>query len=43
MGRRKWTAEQKMEIVLAGMAPATNISAVCREYGIVQTQYYRWR
>jgi transposase-like protein len=32
-----------MEIVLAGMAPAANISAVCREYGIVQTQYYRWR
>jgi transposase len=43
MGRRKWTAEQKMEIVLAGMAPGANISAVCREYGIVQTQYYKWR
>jgi transposase-like protein len=43
MGRRKWTAEQKMEIVLAGMAPGANISDVCREYGIVQTQYYKWR
>ncbi|WP_170839860.1 transposase [Lihuaxuella thermophila] len=43
MGRRKWTAEQKMEIVLAGMAHGANISAICREYGIVQTQYYKWR
>jgi transposase-like protein len=43
MGKRKWTVEQKMEIVLAGMAPGANISAVCREYGIVQTQYYKWR
>jgi transposase len=43
MGRRKWTAEEKMEIVLAGMAPGANISAVCREYGILQPQYYKWR
>lgn len=43
MGRRKWTAKQKMEIVLAGMTPGANISAVCREYGILQPQYYKWR
>ncbi|MFC7443149.1 transposase [Laceyella putida] len=43
MGRRKWTAEQKMEIVLAGMVPGANISAVCREYGILQPQYYKWK
>ncbi len=43
MGRRKWTAKQKMEIVLAGMRPGANISAVCREYKILQPQYYKWR
>lgn len=41
MGRRKWTVDQKLEIVLAGLAPGANISAVCREYGILQPQYYR--
>lgn len=43
MGRRKWMVDQKLEIVLAGLAPGTNISAVCREYGILQSQYYKWR
>jgi transposase-like protein len=43
MGRRKWTVDQKLEIVLAGLAPGANISAVCREYGILQPQYYKWR
>jgi transposase len=32
-----------MEIVLAGMASGANNSAVCREYGILQPQYYKWK
>ncbi|MDR6227145.1 transposase [Desmospora profundinema] len=43
MGRRKWSAEKKMEIVLEGMAPEANISEVCRRHHIAQPQYYRWR
>jgi transposase len=43
MARRRWTAKEKMEIVVEGMAPGANISEVCRQYGIAQTQYYRWR
>jgi len=43
MSRRKWTAEEKMNIVLEGMTPGTNISEVCRNHGIAQTLYYRWR
>jgi transposase len=43
MPRRKWSAEEKMSIVLEGMAPGANISAICRNHGIAQTLYYRWR
>lgn len=43
MGRRNWSSEEKMNIVLEGMAPGANISEVCRSHGIAQTLYYRWR
>lgn len=43
MARRKWSAEEKMNIVLDGMAPGANISEVCRNHGILQPQYYKWR
>lgn len=43
MGRRKWTAEEKMSIVMEGMEPGANISEVCRRHQIAQTQYYKWR
>ncbi|WP_373285901.1 transposase [Marinithermofilum abyssi] len=33
MGRRKWSAEKKMEIVLEEMTPGANISEVCRRHG----------
>lgn len=40
--RRKFTAEQKLEIVLAGIKTG-NVSEVCRQHGIANTQYYDWR
>lgn len=43
MGRRTWTAKEKVEIVLAGMMPNANISAICRDHKIFQSQYYKWR
>lgn len=43
MGRRKWTAEQKISIVLQGIKGETSIAEICRNHGISQVQYYKWR
>lgn len=43
MGRRKWTAEQKLAIVMQGIKGKTTITELCREHGISQVQYYKWR
>jgi len=43
MGRRIWTADQKLAIVLQGIKGNTTISELCREQGISQVQYYKWR
>ncbi|MCA9150892.1 MAG: transposase [Planctomycetales bacterium] len=41
--RRSWTAADKMRIVLAGMEPGIEISALCRKEGLNPTQYYAWK
>lgn len=41
--RRKWKPTEKMRIVLAGMEPGIEISALCRREGILPTQYYQWK
>jgi len=41
--RRRRTAAEKLRIVLAGMDPNVEVSAVCRREGIHPTQYYGWR
>jgi len=43
MGRRKWTAEQNMFIVLQGIKGETSVAEICRNHGISQVQYYKWR
>lgn len=40
---RSWTAQQKLEIVLAGMRGDRSVREVCREHGIAETLYYGWR
>ena len=40
---RSWTAQQKLEIVLAGLRGDRSARAVCREHGISETLYYGWR
>ncbi len=40
---KTWSAEEKLQIVLEGMAPRANISEVCRRHGISSTAYYEWR
>ena len=43
MKRRKWTAEEKLRIVLAGMQPGVEVSDLCRQEGINPTMYYYWK
>jgi len=40
---RKFTAKQKVEIVLAGLRGDRSVREVCREHGIAETLYYHWR
>ena len=42
-GRRKFTPEEKVGIVLEGLRGDTQVSVVCRRYGISTTQFYQWR
>ena len=40
---RKFTAQQKLEIVLAGLRGDRSVKDVCREHQIAETLYYAWR
>ncbi len=40
---KTWSAEEKLQIVLEGVAPRANISEVCRRHGISSTAYYDWK
>lgn len=40
--RRKFTAEEKIRIVLEGLKGESSIAELCRREGIVNNQYYRW-
>ena len=43
MGKRHWTAEQKFAIILQGIKGDTTVAQLCRDHGISQVQYYKWR
>ncbi len=40
---RKFSAQQKLEIVLAGLRGDRTVKDVCREHEIAETLYYGWR
>ena len=40
---RKFTAQQKLEVVLAGLRGDRSVKDVCREHEIAETLYYSWR
>jgi transposase-like protein len=42
-GRRKWTAAEKLRIVLEGMHGGMEVAELCRREGINPTQFYLWR
>ena len=41
--KRKWTATEKMRIVMAGMQKDVDVAELCRREGISPTQYYGWK
>jgi len=42
MMQRKWSAEEKMAIVLEGIKGTKSVADICREHKIRQALYYRW-
>jgi transposase len=40
---RKFTAQQKLEIVVAGLKGDRPVREICREQEISDTLYYQWR
>ena len=43
MARRKFRVDEKAAVVLSGLRGDRKVAEVCREHGISQTLYYRWR
>src|SRR5215210_8590881 len=41
--RRRWTASEKLRVVLSGLDGSVEISELCRREGINPTQYYGWK
>jgi len=41
--RKRWSAKEKLRIVLAGMQADTKVSEMCRREGITSAAYYQWR
>ena len=41
--RRKWTAAEKLWIVMAGLQKEVDVAELCRREGINPTQFYGWR
>jgi transposase len=41
--RKRWSAGEKLRIVLAGLDGQIEISELCRREGINPTQYYGWK
>lgn len=41
--RRKWSAADKLRIVMTAMQPGVEISDLCRQEGINVTQFYNWK
>jgi len=40
--RRRFSSEEKIRIVLAGLRGDDSIAELCRHEGIAQSQYYSW-
>jgi len=43
MGKRKWSAEEKVNIILTGVKSETQVTELCRSHGILTPLCYQWR
>ena len=43
MKTRKFTGNQKLQIILEGLRGNRSVSELCNEYEVSQSQYYKWR
>ncbi|MBN2068031.1 MAG: transposase [Opitutales bacterium] len=43
MTRRKWSSEQKLQIVLEGLSGKLPLSQLCAHHRISQAQFYQWK
>ena len=43
MARKKWSAEEKQKIVLAGLRNESSVAELCRRYGVSDVLYYKWK
>ena len=41
--RRRWSADQKLKIVLETLQSERKLSEICRREGLSPTQVYQWR
>src|SRR5512132_1670197 len=41
--RRRWTTEQKLQIIEASYEPGESVSSVARRHGVAPNLLYRWR
>ncbi len=41
--RRRWTADQKLKIILETLQSDRKLAEICRREGISPTQVYQWR
>ncbi len=41
--RRKWSATEKMQIVMEVLSPKANTAEICRAHGVHSSQVYKWK
>lgn len=40
--QKKWKTEEKMAVIMDGLR-GRSVKETCREYGVSEAQYYKWR
>ena len=43
MARKKWSAEEKQKMLLAGLRNETSVAELCRQHGVSDVMYYKWK
>jgi len=43
MSRKRWSPEEKQKMVLAGLRNEASVAELCRQYGVSDVMYYKWK